>query len=496
LFITKLSSLSLRKGIIVVALLSGLFFGFRLGSYPLFVPDEARYSEIPREMLSSGDYVTPHLDGIKYLEKPPLFYWMQTGGLSLFGINEWGARSSNWLLGVLGCVLIYIAGYKWFSPRAGAWAATVLAVNVLYFGLVHIVTLDLALTFFVTTGLLSFLAAQQYSPGLARRLFCYAGFLSAALAVLTKGLVGIVLPGLIVFAWMLIRLNFSGLRHLYWPSGLLLFFLVAVPWHYMEQQINPEFFNYYFIEHHFKRYATDYAQRYKPWFFFIGVFILGALPWTIFFPKFLNKEAFKKGWQLLRVTSKESFLLCWLFIPILFFSVSQSKLVPYILPSFPALALLMGLWLSHFDAESKISRVAHYATAITAIALLITTWIFPFANSKSVKSFAEIMKSSSNANAPVMTYQHFYYDLPFYAQHVIPFVWHGGELRYEIAHSVVPHIVFDKIRFFTFIRKTQQPVWVVVKSSDEQEFLAAIANRYEIKGKTKRNTLILVEPLK
>jgi len=492
----RLNSLSLGKGILIVTLLSALFFGFRLGSYPLFIPDEARYSEIPREMLSSHDFLTPTLDGIKYLEKPPMFYWMQTIGLSVIGTNEWGARFMNWLLGIIGCVLVYTAGYKWFSPRTGAIAAGVLATSVLYFGLIHIVTIDLALTLFITTGLLTFFAAQQSPPSLQRRLFCYAGFLSAALAVLTKGLVGILLPGLIVFTWMTIRLDFSGLRHLYWPTGVLLFCLVAIPWHYLEQQVNPEFFNYYIIEHHFKRYATDYAQRYQPWWFFIVVFVLGTLPWTIFFPKFLNREALKKFWPLLRQSSLESFLFCWLFIPVVFFSLSQSKLVPYILPSFPAFALLLGNWLAQFAPESKTWRVARYAAAIAAGALLITTWIFPLVNSKSVKQFAPIIQPSLKQGALVMSYGHFYYDLPFYLQQIIPFVWHGGELRYGIAHSVAPHIVFDKVHFFAFLREANKPVWVVVKDNDFDDFSHNMHQNFEVKSRTKRNLLLLVEPRK
>lgn len=486
------SSLSMRKGILIVFLLSAIFFGFRLGSYPLFVPDEARYSEIPREMLVSGDFITPHLNGIKYLEKPPLFYWMQTIGLKLIGINEWGTRFASWMLGILGCVLVYSAGYKWFSPRAGAFSAVVLGTCVLYFGLIHIVTLDLALTFFITTGLMAFFTAQQYSPGLTKRLFCYAGFISAALAVLTKGLVGIVVPGMIVFTWMLCRMDFSGLRHLYWPTGILLFCLVAVPWHYLEQQVNPEFFNYYVIEHHFKRYATDYAQRYQPAWFFIVVFILGTLPWSIFFPLFLKKQSIKKGWQLLRRHATESFLLCWLFIPIIFFSLSQSKLVPYILPSFPAFALLMGNWLAQQKTSSPVLRWARYAAGLAIVALLSTTWIFPKVNTKSVKAFAPTLEESLKKGALIFSYENFYYDLPFYLQQTIPFVWHGGELRYGIAHSVVPHLAFDKPHFFALLEKTKKPVWIIVRDKDFPDFATNSPVPFEIAESTTRNKLLLV----
>lgn len=494
MLLSYFDKLSLQRGLLLVLLCSTLFFGFRLGSYPLFVPDEARYSEIPREMLVTQDFITPRLDGIKYLEKPPLFYWMQTVGLSILGINPWGARIASAFLGVLGCMLIYMAGFRLFSPRAGAWSAVILATSLLYFGLVHIVTLDLSLTFFVTTALLAFIAVQKYPMGITRRLLCYAGFLSGALAVLAKGLIGVVLPGLIIFCWMLIRLNFQSLRGLYWPTGILLFLLVAVPWHYLEQQANPEFFNYYFIEHHFKRYATDYAQRYQPWWFFGVVFVLGTLPWSLFFPKFLNRESLKTAWQLLRTSPTESFLLCWMIIPILFFSISQSKLVPYILPSFPPFALLLGRWLSHFSAQSQQVRVATYAAGISATLLLITTWIFPFANPKSTYDFAQIIKPTLKEGNLVITYQHFYYDLPFYLQHLIPFVWHGGELRYGTAFSVVPHLVFDRERFFNFVKKTKHPIWVIVKNDDFTEFQYFMRTPYEIRATSSRDKLLYIKP--
>ena len=153
-----------RDALLLVVLLA-VFFGFELGSRALWHPDEGRYSEIPRAMAASGDYVTPRLNGVKYFEKPVLFYWMQAGSIKLFGVNEWALRLWPALLALAGCLAVYGAGRKLFGRRAGLIAAIVLATSPLYYLLGRIITLDMAVRVLLTGALLSFLLGVREPPG-------------------------------------------------------------------------------------------------------------------------------------------------------------------------------------------------------------------------------------------------------------------------------------------------------------------------------------------
>ena len=241
---------------LLLAVLLAVFFGFELGGRALWHPDEGRYSEIPRAMVASGDYVTPRLNGVKYFEKPALFYWMQAGSIKLFGVNEWALRLWPALLALAGCLAVYGAGRKLFGRRAGLIAAIVLATSPLYYLLARIITLDMAVSVLLTGALLSFLLGVREPPGRTRSLYLYAFYALCAAATLTKGLIGIVIPAMVIGAWIVLLWDWRLLRAIHLPTGLLLFFVLAAPWHVLAARANPEFAQFYFIHEHFQRYLT------------------------------------------------------------------------------------------------------------------------------------------------------------------------------------------------------------------------------------------------
>src|SRR3990172_13095445 len=145
------------RDVVLLGALITLLFGFMLGSRPLTTPDEGRYSEIPREMLINGDFVTPRLNHIIYLEKPPLFYWIQAGSLKLLGNNLWATRIPNALIALLGCLLVYVTARQLFDRRTGILASLILATSLLYFSIAHLITLDMTVTVLLSAGLFSFL---------------------------------------------------------------------------------------------------------------------------------------------------------------------------------------------------------------------------------------------------------------------------------------------------------------------------------------------------
>lgn len=336
-----------------------ILFGFLLGTRPLNVPDEARYCEIAREMLVSHDFITPHFNGIKYFEKPILFYWMQALALNVGGLNEWSCRFVNALMALIGCLAVYGAGYSLFDRKAGLWAASVLATSFLYFIMARVVTLDMTVSVYLTLSLLSFLSAIYTSA-----VYYYIFFVFAACAVLTKGLIGIVFPAAIILVWACFTRQYAWLLRAAFWKGMGVFFILVLPWHIAVQIKNPEFFHFYFIEQHFRRYLTLEAHRYEPSWYYLPVFFAGFYPWTGFLygamQAFFKKLTFFSGnvHRSSNVAHKKlpenSRDIYWFFIIsavfiFAFFAFSKSKLVPYILPCFPFLALLTGVFFSETE---------------------------------------------------------------------------------------------------------------------------------------------------
>jgi len=335
------STLSRRGLWILVAVFAAGWF-CNLGYRHLVKPDEGRYAEIPREMVATGDWLTPRLNGYKYFEKPVLQYWITAAAFTAFGQNEWAARLWPGLSGFLGVLLVFWAGTRLFAPPAGLCGAAVAASCALYVAVGHILTLDMAMTFFMSASVFAFAVAQQDSGESERRRWMLAAWAAAALAVMTKGLVGIVLPAGAVAAYVLLHRDWRLLSRLHLIQGGLLFLAIAAPWFILVSLANPEFFRFFFIQEHFERFLTREHDRYQPVWFFIPVLLGGILPWIVsLFP------ALGRAWTRAAAASfhPQRFLLLWCAVVLLFFSASSSKLIPYILPLFPALSLLIGNYL-------------------------------------------------------------------------------------------------------------------------------------------------------
>lgn len=314
----------------------------------LVKPDEGRYAEIPREMVASGDWVTPHLNDLKYFEKPPLQYWATAAAYEVFGEHQWTARLWTALTGFAGVLLAWFVGARLFGREAGLYAALLLGSSMLYVMMAHINTLDMGVTFFVSLGIFALLIAQKEMQDTPRRNWMLLAWAALALAVLSKGLMGLILPGTALFLYAVFNRDLVVWQRMHWLSGLALFLLVAAPWFVLVIKANPEFFERFFIYEHYTRFTTKVHGRYQPWYYFIPILLLGMLPWTL-----LMFDAAWRSWQrgVAQVFSAERFLLVWAVFIYVFFSLSGSKLPSYLLPMFPALALLMGLHLTQISAR-------------------------------------------------------------------------------------------------------------------------------------------------
>ncbi len=333
----------------------------------LALSDEGRYSEIPRYMAQSGDWITPRLNGIKYFEKPPLQYWATAAAYNVFGEHHWTARLWPALTGFLGILVIFHAGSRLYGRTAGLYAALVLGSSLLYTLMAHILTLDMGLTFFLTLALAGLLLAlDPRADAKANRLWMHVAWTGCALAVLSKGLIGVVLPVAVLVLYMLVKRDFALARRLHPISGGLLFLAIGAPWFIAVSLANPEFPQFFFIHEHLQRYTTTIHQRYQPWYYFIPILLIGIMPWlaTLF-------DALIGAFRRNRSGGFDPtlFLLLWTGFIFAFFSLSGSKLPSYILPIFPALALIIAVRLTTISGRALAWQLA--PVAILALAGLI-----------------------------------------------------------------------------------------------------------------------------
>lgn len=321
-----------------------LYIGL-LGERPLFMPDETRYAEIPREMLASGDWAVPHLNGLRYFEKPPLGYWMTAISLGLFGENAIAARLPAALSAGFSALLLF-----WLLLRQGqgvrlAWlGAAIFLSSLLVFMLGVYNALDSQLNLWLSAALVMFFFAYQAPWALWRHGYLALFGLFCGLAFLTKGFLAFAVPVVVIVPFLLWEKRWRALLTWFWlPMAVAA--LVSLPWGLLVHAREADFWHYFFWIEHIKRFAAEDAQHAEPVWFYVPVLLLGALPWIFSWPAAVAGLK-RLDWQqsLLR------FALLWLLMPLLFFSAAKGKLPTYILPCLLPLSLLTALGLQSYLA--------------------------------------------------------------------------------------------------------------------------------------------------
>ncbi|MFA6147679.1 MAG: glycosyltransferase family 39 protein [bacterium] len=359
-----------RRAIALFFLSVAVLYYAGLGTLPLLEPDEGRYAEIPREMLARGDFVTPHLNGVVYLEKPPLFYWGNALSFSLFGENEFAARFFTATVSIAGVLLTWWMGTVLAGPRAGLFSAMVLSTSLFPYIIGRINTLDMTLAVAMIVAI--FPAFLYLSGKRESRWFLVLSYAGAALAFLAKGLIGIVFPAAILLLWMLLSRRHREIGKAISLPGIALFLAIALPWVVLVQQANPDFLWFFFVREHFLRFTTKMHRRFQPFWFFLPVVIGGLLPWLAF-----ARRAVRAAWdarETYMAAEDRRFLACWVLFIFLFFSFSNSKLVTYAAPLFPPLAVLFGraldLWADREDGSVRCRAPLAMAAILSAGILL------------------------------------------------------------------------------------------------------------------------------
>ena len=487
------------KDSLAIVIFSFLIFYIGAPQRPFSTPDEGRYMEIPREMAANNSFITPRLNGVKYFEKPPLLYWLQAGIIKVFGVNEWSGRIIPALAGALGAFFAYFLAFNLFNRSTALLAAVILSTSALYFILSHIIITDGLFSTLVNGALSFFIVGVNKPPGAYRKKMAVLASACLAFAVLTKGLVACILFSGISLFWFMICRKKIKLLPLHIFLSLSIFLLIVMPWHILVQLKNPEFFDFYFIKEHFQRFTTTTHNRYQPFYFFLPVIIFGLFPWfgalvTGLIRSLLNKSLIKNDHKCTIV-----FLGVWGIFPTLFFSISSSKLITYVLPVITPLSILIAytiqrtkdlnlsfkpdvlsysifficvlifyefkksdipindfleyrdkiqflkilFWLSVLLPlplyKLKGSKTTFYIIlTLTLLQYSVMVWATLYNDSSSVKSTYEHIEKNLGAHKKqLISYYHYHQDLPVYAQKLIPIVGGLGEM--EFGHQQEQH---------------------------------------------------------
>jgi 4-amino-4-deoxy-L-arabinose transferase-like glycosyltransferase len=337
---------------------------------PMLDPDEGRYAEIPREMVTTGDWTTPRLDGLKYFEKPALQYWATAALYSVVGLSNWSSRLWTVGLGFACLPLVYAWLARLYDRRAAVTAVVILAMSP-YFGVIgHLDLLDASFTFWMCAAVLAFARAQSAPAGAGEErnwmLVCWA---TAALAVLSKGIVVFVLAGGALVAYSIAERDLKPWRRMHLALGVPLFLALAAPWFVVVSLRNPDFAPFFFIHEHFQRFLTREAQRVEPWWYFLVLLVLGALPWLASMVRAAwlawRDPGLAEGFKPLK------FLLIFSGLTLIFFSSSGSKLATYILPMFPPLAAITAVAVAGRPRFLRCSTMAAAGLALFVAAGLL-----------------------------------------------------------------------------------------------------------------------------
>lgn len=354
--------------LLILVTVAVIIFSFGLGRLALVGPDEPRYSEVAREMFATGDYISPRLCGCLWFEKPVLLYWLAAASYHLFGVSEFAARFPSVLAAVLTMVFIYYGLRRAASERLALAASLAFVTSGLVIAYARVATPDILLTAAMTIALLSgYLACE--SSGRTRTLRWALCFAAIGAAVLAKGLVGIALVVAILAVYLAVIKQWHFIRWRDALIGVAVFLIIAGTWYGpVTVRHGWSFIEEFFVRHHFQRYTSNQFGHPQPFYFFFAIAIEGIAPWSFFLiPAAARLKSLKPGSH--RLDALLVFAWIWVVVPLLFFSASGSKLPGYILPIFPALAIVIGAELERFISGER--RVLLTAAAWLTTLLLV-----------------------------------------------------------------------------------------------------------------------------
>ena len=468
--------------VLVGALAVFVWLTFSIGVRPLSLPEEGRYVGVAWEMLRSGDWLVPTENGLPFFHKPPLFYWLTAASMQLFGTTEWAARLASLFAAMLGATALYRLAGRWVGERTARWTVLVLATEPFFFGAAQFANLDLLVSTFIAVAILltahaALLVREGRPPGIALVI----AWAAVALGVLAKGLIGIVLPGLVVLVWLVATGQARTIPKLLSPAGLAVFALVAAPWFIGVQMRYPGFAHYFFVYQHFERFTASGFNNVQPWWFFFAVAPALTLPWS---PWLLGSTLRARAGETAEATLWRQLMWAWLITVLAFFSVPQSKPIGYAMPVlFPIAALVAEAIVTRLRPGAGRARMAAIACAVLAVLICVGAIVqvrltYDRDNTELARTLARLRAPGD----PVVFIGEFFFDIPLHARLVepVPVIsdWNDPEIarrdnwRRELteaapfAPALAATLLVDTQRGLD-LRCGKKPLWVVVKSEGE-----------------------------
>jgi len=402
------------RGAWVVIGMALVWLGSTGWARPLMLPDEGRYVGVAWEMLRSGDWLTPTLDGLPYFHKPPLFYWLTALGMGVMGANEWAARVAPLLGGTASATAVYLFGRRWIDGRTAKAAVAALLSQPMYFLAAQFANMDMLVAGGLTVTIL-WLAhcALMLEAGLDVRWHLHGAYGAAALGMLAKGLIALVIPAMVIGTWLVTRRRWRVMQGLWSWTAAVVLLAIAAPWFVAMQLRYPEFLDYFFVVQHFQRFTGSGFNNVRPVWFYPVILLALMLPWS----PWLLRAAREHATDASRRSAIAQLLWWWVIIAVVFFSIPRSKLIGYILPALPPLAMMAGLGVTAGLGASQAPPRGW--RAVLAFGALLGLSVVAYASWRPQGSSRELgrtLAAHHRPDEPIFLVEGYRFDLPFYAK--------------------------------------------------------------------------------
>ena len=395
-------------------LFAAVWLGLTAGVRPLMLPDEGRYVGVAWEMLANHQWLVPTLDGMPFFHKPPLFYWLTMIGLQVFGMHEWAARLASWSSAWMVALGMVMFLRKHASVTLSNVSMVLLLSTPFFFIGAQFANLDMLVASMISLTILCGAdAVLSLEQGLAYRRSLSMAYVFAALGLLAKGLIGVALPGAVLLVWMLMRKQYRSMVRMFaWPQ-IVLFAALALPWFVWMQHLYGGFWDYFFVYHHFKRFAQAGFNNQQPFWFYVPVLLVLVLPWSAALWRACKPEFYKQA----EGRHVRSLMLVWLLVILVFFSIPKSKLIGYILPALVPFAVLLASGLHEgLTGPRAARRLRHIAwTAAGAATLCVGLVVFlSFRGHSDIHGMRADLRQRFEPHDQLIMLDRYAYDLPFY----------------------------------------------------------------------------------
>ena len=398
----------------------GVWLAWLAWMRPLTLPDEGRYAGVAWDMFRSGSHAVPLLDGMPYFHKPPLYYWLTELSFSIFGVHPWAARVPSWLAAWGAAAGLYVFVRRHRDAFAATLTVLVLCTMPFFYGGAQFANLDMLVAGLITLCVLAATeTALRVERGEPRHGMSLATGALAALAVLAKGLIGLVLPGAILLLWLVWEKRWRGLAALVWPPALLVFLAVAAPWFVLMQIRYPGFYDYFFVYQHFQRFAASGFNNAQPFWFYLPVLAGLSLPWSLWGGGILRRAYWAPG----PARSLRRLAAVWFAVVVAFFSLPHSKLIGYVLPALAPLAFLLAeviqaAWRGESSAVTP--RLVRISAAAAAGICVIAVGIAAFNARGSAAPLAKVAREQARPDDTFVALRAYPFDLALYVRATRP----------------------------------------------------------------------------